>query len=135
MNEWSLVMLDTALRENIAILLLLISVVPIFILMVYAIVRSILNRGKEEAKRQQAIGDLSIDQAQQELFNNAFGGTDNIVSVEIVMSRLTITIVDMEKVQSEQLKELGATSVLLVGNQVKVAFGDRSNYVYQMIKK
>lgn len=47
-----------------------------------------------------------------------FGGSDNIVSTAKNMTRVTIEVVDLEKVQFDQLRKLGI-GVLITGNIVK----------------
>ena len=42
---------------------------------------------------------------------------------------------DIEKVDGERLKELGATGVLLVGDLVKASFSDRAKYVHKLMEK
>lgn len=57
----------------------------------------------------------------------AYGGKDNIESINKEMTRLTVSVIDLEKVNPERIKELGAKNVLIVGNQVKSTFDDIEN--------
>ena len=50
------------------------------------------------------------------------------------MSRLTVTVKDIELVKPEAIKENGATGVLLVGNQVKCSFGEKAEEVSKLLK-
>ena len=101
-------------------------VAPIFILMIVALVIAIHKRGKY-LKKPASSSEVSIDYA------SCFG-TDNIVDVENEMSRITITVKDIELVDANKLKELGANGVLLVGNKVKCSFDD-ANSVFDALKK
>ena len=51
------------------------------------------------------------------------------------MSRVSVAVKDLEKVKTEELKEMGATGVLLVGNVVKCSFGDRAPYIYKLLNE
>ena len=51
------------------------------------------------------------------------------------MNRITVSVKDIEKVNGERLKELGATGVLLVGDLVKASFSDRAKYVHKLMEK
>ena len=48
----------------------------------------------------------------------ALGGKENVNSVSAIGSRLTLSLVDKEKVDREKLKELGVGSVLTMSNKV-----------------
>lgn len=49
-----------------------------------------------------------------------FGGSENIENVEIKMSRVNVTVKELEKVDFDKLKELNM-GILVVGNVVKCA--------------
>ena len=51
------------------------------------------------------------------------------------MSRITVKVLDTEKVNGERLKELGATGVLIVGDLIKASYSDRAKYVYKLMEK
>jgi glucose-like phosphotransferase system IIB component len=61
-------------------------------------------------------------------------GENNIVDVNMEMSRITVTVKDVDKVNAEKLKELGASGVLLVGNQVKCSFKENIENIYNTLK-
>ena len=124
-----------ATRENIAIMILLLCVVPILILMVIAIIIAIRRSIRVNKERNLNIQGEEIDLEQQKLFFNAYGGKDNVLDVIKEMNRITVRVEDMDLVNSEELKNLGATGVLLVGDSVKSSFGDRASYVYNLIEK
>lgn len=63
----------------------------------------------------------------------AFGGAGNIVNLDSCVTRLRIQVSDKTKVDSERLKKLGATAVLMVADGVQAIFGTRSeNYKTEM---
>lgn len=56
----------------------------------------------------------------------AFGGRQNIASLDACITRLRISVNDMGKVNKARLKALGASGVLEVGNNAQAIFGPRS---------
>ncbi|RUP32921.1 MAG: PTS glucose transporter subunit IIBC [Mycolicibacterium sp.] len=56
----------------------------------------------------------------------AFGGRDNLVSVDACITRLRIEVADKSKVDQDRLKSLGAAGVIEVGNSVQAVFGTDS---------
>lgn len=60
---------------------------------------------------------------------SAFGGMDNITTLNACMSRLRIEVKDKTKVNKGQLKALGAAGVLEVGNSVQAVYGTRAEII------
>ena len=56
----------------------------------------------------------------------AFGGRDNITSLDACITRLRVTVRDRGGVKTDRLKALGATGVVLVGQSAQAIFGTRS---------
>jgi glucose PTS system EIICBA or EIICB component len=65
-----------------------------------------------------------LSQAQKVLA--AFGGFENITSVDACITRLRISVKDKSKVNKAQLKALGAAGVLEVGDNMQAIFGTRA---------
>lgn len=122
-------------KERAAVIVLLLCIIPIFILMITSIVIAIRRSKKVKNERKERIDLEEVDLVQKNIFILAYGGDDNILEVKKEMNRITVTVVNIDLVQNEELQNLGATGVLLVGNQVKASFGDRSPYVYKLIEK
>ena len=116
-----------------ALLLLAICIVPIAILCIFAIIKAIKNRKMKDKKEKEALENEPVDIDQRKIFYEAYGGEDNVLEVTQEMSRITVKVKDIEKVNGERLKELGASGVLLVGDLVKASYSDRSKYVYKLI--
>lgn len=57
----------------------------------------------------------------------AFGGAENIVSVDACITRLRIEVVDKSKVKKDELKRLGAAGVVEVGNGMQAIFGAKAD--------
>lgn len=54
------------------------------------------------------------------------GGKDNIIDVEINMSRLKVTLKDMTIVDKDGIQKLGSRGIVEVDNQLKIIFGANS---------
>jgi len=65
------------------------------------------------------------DELSQKLVE-AFGGPDNIVSLDACITRLRVAVADIDTADQERLKALGATGVVVVGNSIQAIFGTRS---------
>ncbi|PJE78454.1 PTS system glucose-specific EIICB component [invertebrate metagenome] len=59
----------------------------------------------------------------------AFGGSKNVKNVDACITRLRITVNDIEKVNVDEIKELGATAVLVVGQNMQAIFGPKSDNI------
>jgi PTS system glucose-specific IIC component len=56
----------------------------------------------------------------------AFGGRDNITNLDACFTRLRVKVADITKVHQDQLKALGASGVVVIGDGVQAIFGPRS---------
>ncbi len=57
---------------------------------------------------------------------DAFGGRNNITTLDACITRLRVTVRDRAGVQTDRLKALGATGVVMVGQSAQAIFGTRS---------
>lgn len=60
---------------------------------------------------------------------NAFGGKGNIRSIEACITRLRVTVNDVAAVDTDRVKQLGATAVVVVGENMQAIFGTRSDII------
>ena len=58
---------------------------------------------------------------------NAFGGKANIDNLDACITRLRISVNDIEKVNQAELKRIGAAGVVVSGNGVQAIFGTKSD--------
>lgn len=56
----------------------------------------------------------------------AFGGADNIKTLDACITRLRLDVVNQDAVDKDRLKALGASGVVMVGSGVQAIFGPRS---------
>ena len=82
----------------------------------------------------------SISRANKEHANlavsvlNALGGRENINNLDACITRLRVIVNDVEKVDKEELKKLGAAGVMEVGNNIQAIFGPKSDTLKGQIK-
>lgn len=110
----------------------IVTLVPIFVLLVIATIIGVTRRIKMASKYKK--NNVYIDEGLRTSLLEAFGNQDNISQVEVEMSRLTVTVKDIELVNAENLKSLGANGVLLVGNKVKCSFGEKAEEISKLLK-
>jgi glucose PTS system EIICB or EIICBA component len=59
----------------------------------------------------------------------AMGGKENLHSLDSCISRLRIELVDHKKAHIDEFKKLGASGVLVMGNNLQIVFGTRSESI------
>ena len=85
---------------------------------------NLLTPGREEKKvetRATAATGEEIHRVREII--TAFGGGDNIVTLDNCITRLRIEVKDIAQVDAEKIKSLGAKSVLVMGSGVQAIFG------------
>ena len=111
---------------------ILIPIIIVFILIVVVAVKIAIKQVRRKRLTKQ-----SLDEDSGELKNkvlDAFGNRDNIEKITHEMSRLTVRVKDLTKANLEELKALGATGILVMGNDIKCAFGEQAERIYNLIK-
>lgn len=121
--------------DNYLIMLVLLPIVVILILIVLVAIKISRNQISRKKLFKEYPNASEIEEAEKDAFLEAFGGSENIESVNREMSRISVTVKDVDIVLLEQLKALGATGVLVMGNEVKCSFKDKAEYIYHLIKK
>ncbi len=90
--------------------------------------REDLLKAIEGSSTSKSISNLSSENLEMgEKLVLAYGGAENISSLEACITRLRISVVDVKKVNQEELKNLGAKGCIVVGNNVQAIFGPRSD--------
>ena len=110
----------------------IVTIVPIFVLLVIATIIGVTKRIKMASKYKK--NNAYVDEGLKNNLIEAFGKQENIIEVEVEMSRLTVTVKDIDLVNPDSLKENGANGVLLMGNKVKCAFGDKAEEISKLLK-
>ena len=110
----------------------IVTIVPIFVLLVIATIIGVTKRIKMASKYKK--NNAYVDEGLKNNLIEAFGKQENIIEVEVEMSRLTVTVKDIDLVNPDSLKENGANGVLLMGNKVKCSFGDIAEEISKLLK-
>ena len=63
------------------------------------------------------------------------GGKDNIVSMEVNMSRFKVTLNDVTKVNKEAIQKLGAKGIVEIDNQLKIILGPNADKLKKYIEE
>ena len=63
------------------------------------------------------------------------GGKDNIVSMEVNMSRFKVTLNDVTKVNKEAIQKLGAKGIVEIDNQLKIILGPKADKLLKYIEE
>jgi len=64
----------------------------------------------------------------------AMGGQENISHLDACITRLRVSVVDVQAVNKKELKKLGAAGVLEVGDNIQAIFGPRSEIIKGQIQ-
>ncbi|ANB56223.1 PTS system, glucose-specific IIBC component [Anoxybacillus sp. B7M1] len=83
---------------------------------------------EEKAGEAASAGDLPYE------ILAALGGKENIEHLDACITRLRVSVHDIQHVDKERLKTLGAAGVLEVGNNVQAIFGPKSDILKGQIK-
>ncbi len=103
---------------------------PIFAVIYYFVFRALILKfnfmtpGREEEEAVQAVTGSGNEFSRELVL--AFGGRKNIKAVDACITRLRIELHNLELASQERLKELGASGVVTVGNNMQAIFGPRS---------
>lgn len=61
------------------------------------------------------------------------GGKNNIISMELNMSRFKVNLKDVSKVNKDAIKKLGAKGIVEIDNQLKIIFGPNAKHLKKYI--
>ena len=68
-------------------------------------------------------------------FIEVIGGKDNIISAEASVSRVKITLKDVDKIDQSRLVQLNLEGVFLSGNQLQAGYGGNAGSMADMINE
>ncbi|WP_299734187.1 PTS glucose transporter subunit IIBC [uncultured Endozoicomonas sp.] len=77
----------------------------------------------ETQTKVEASSDLAVD------LIKAFGGKDNIKNLDACITRLRVTVNNTDTVDVDRIKQLGATAVVVVGQNMQAIFGPKSDNI------
>lgn len=61
------------------------------------------------------------------------GGKDNIINMEVNMSRFKVTVKDVTKVNKDAIQKLGAKGIVEIDNQLKIILGPNAQQLLKYI--
>lgn len=99
--------------------------VPIILLVLIVCVKTIIK--KRRAYKGIYVPKTKDLKNKNEHYEDLFGGDDNIVSIKKELNRVSITVKDLELVQTSKLQDL-KIGVLIVGNMVKCSSSEFASY-------
>ena len=124
LNYYSKIMVYPALTNSnqpLVITLIIVGVVLVLAIIIFLII--FLNKKKKG------------HQNSSEAWLLALGDKDNVKEVNAVGSRLSINLIDKEKIDREKLKELGVSSVLVMSNKITLVIEGKAEKIAALIKK
>lgn len=65
---------------------------------------------------------------------SALGGKNNITYLDSCITRLRVIVIDLNVVRKNTLKSLGAAGIMVVGNNLQIIFGPKSDIIKEQIK-
>lgn len=82
--------------------------------------------GREDDVAEETVADMAEHYMAEQLVL-AFGGKDNIASLDACITRLRVGVKDVAKVDQAKLKSLGAAGVVVAGSGIQAIFGTKSD--------
>ena len=105
---------------------------PLWALMYFVLFRTLIHRmdlktpGRELEDAAAAVPEAGAGDAMAPRLVAAFGGADNIRSLDACITRLRVELNDTSRASAEALRGLGAAGVVQVGSGMQAIFGTRS---------
>lgn len=121
-------------KQHLLILFGLIWAVLYFVVFYFAIkIFNFKTPGREESFESTSTNQhTDISETAKELLA-CYGGKDNITSIDACITRLRITVKDIDLVDQDRIKKIGAKAIVVAGNNTQAIFGAKSDiYKTQM---
>lgn len=106
---------------------------PIYAAVYYVVFRAAISLldlktpGREDDSTEETADDATSDRSDTaRQLVTAFGGAGNIASLDACITRLRVGVKDIAKVDQSRFKAMGAAGAMVVGNDIQVIFGTRS---------
>nr|UWI49245.1 glucose-specific PTS transporter subunit IIBC [Clostridioides difficile] len=88
---------------------------------------------EDESESNLETSEMSKDELASQILI-ALGNKENLKSLDACITRLRLVVNDIDKVDKEKLKSLGAAGVMVIGNNVQAIFGPKSDAIKSNIK-
>ncbi|MGD6781658.1 glucose-specific PTS transporter subunit IIBC [Sutcliffiella horikoshii] len=94
---------------------------------------NLMTPGREEKTEEAEAGTGSVDELPFGVLE-ALGGRENLTNLDACITRLRVSVKDVEKVDKERLKKLGAAGVMQIDRNIQAIFGPRSETIKGQIQ-
>lgn len=108
--------------NNVAIALIIVGSSLVLIAAIVLIIASVNKKKKSK-------------QLDNNVWLTALGEKENVIEVTAIGSRLTVNLIDKDKIDREKLKELGVSSVLVMSNKVTLVIEGKAEMIAKSIKQ
>ncbi|MEA3319636.1 MAG: glucose-specific PTS transporter subunit IIBC [Bacillota bacterium] len=94
---------------------------------------NLMTPGREEKTEEAEAGSGSVDELPFGVLE-ALGGRENLTNLDACITRLRVSVKDVEQVDKERLKKLGAAGVMQIDRNIQAIFGPRSETIKGQIQ-
>lgn len=96
---------------------------------------NVMTPGREKQEEEVAVVTKDSLNEVAEKVLEALGGEENLEDVDACITRLRVSVKDVQKVDKEKIKSLGATAVLEVKGGIQAIFGAKADPIKQKINE
>lgn len=94
---------------------------------------NLMTPGREEKTEEAEAASGSVDELPFGVLE-ALGGRENLTNLDACITRLRVSVKDVEQVDKERLKKLGAAGVMQIDRNIQAIFGPRSETIKGQIQ-
>jgi PTS system D-glucosamine-specific IIC component len=120
-------------------------VIVLYAVVAYFVARYFIVKRHAKLPGQEPIKE-TVDNIENEIFDdttnelpneiiNAFGGAENIKSLDCCATRLRVAVKDKNLVNQEQLSKLGSSGMMNVGNNYQIIYGSNAAFIANSINE
>lgn len=90
---------------------------------------------KKRREKKESVAIVTVDSAEVDKFIDSMGGQANIASASHEVSRVKVSLKDVDLIDQDKLKALELDGAFLSGDQLQVTFGKQAKGVAQQINE
>ncbi|MFC0471160.1 glucose-specific PTS transporter subunit IIBC [Halalkalibacter kiskunsagensis] len=90
---------------------------------------NLMTPGREEVTEEKDTPSSSNTSELPYAVLKALGGKENLTNLDACITRLRVSVNNVDKVEKDTLKKLGASGVMTMGNNIQAIFGPRSDQI------
>lgn len=115
--------------------ILLYSGIAFFLLLLFILISTKKSPSRNASKSETTLAQLEEMRPKAQELIQVLGGRQNILGMSSCLSRVRITVDDIDVVVPDKLKDLGATGMVVAGNQLQAIFGGDSDPLRQAMEE